>query len=349
MSMVTEYAYLNARVSALAARLLPESRFHDLLNQELGRQRTGVSELDDLLNDPNVDPVFIEHAWFMHIVDDFKVLSRPLKGAAHDLLMYWFHKCEVNNVKIIVRGKLGGLETNAIAAQLIDLGALATLNTDRLLRSEDVNELLRQLENTPYSTIARQSRRMFEQHQNLHSLDAAIDRHYLLGFEARVNALNSTQRKYMQPLASIMMDRFNLLWLLRYRLAYGLSPAETYYLLVPTSYKINRALLRQLVEFDKLEQVINALPEPYHTLLANVDSTFEVEYRLSAELLRVANYTLRWHSFTLAKAFAYVLLREVEMRRVLAIAKGKRLKLDDTAIFKAANPIDTISTTTLMT
>ena len=35
-----------------------------------------------------------------------------------------------------------------------------------------------------------------------------------------------------------MVDRVNLVWLLRYRFAYNLSPAQAYYLLIPASHRL---------------------------------------------------------------------------------------------------------------
>jgi len=343
MNTVTEYAYLNARVSAMAEKLLPEEKLIELLNQPLGQQHIDRdTELDDLLNDEKVDPSLIEKAWFMYLVADFRVLVRSLSGAAREFITYWFRKCEITNLKTIVRGKVSGLSPEAISKQLIDLGELATLPIEQLLRTEDVSELLRHLDSTHFSTIARQSRRVFEQEHQLHALDAAIDRHYLLGFEQRIQALDSTQRKHVTPLMGMLMDRFNLLWLLRYRFSYQLSPAETYYLLIPASYtSINRTLLQKLVELNNLEEIIALLPEHLHTVIGDVEDTYSVEHKLNTELMQVAQYTLRWRSFTIAKAMAFVLLRELEMRRVLAIIKGKRLGLKSGVILGAADAYST--------
>ncbi len=340
--MITEYAYLNARVSAMAEKLLSEEKLIELLNQPLGQQHVNNIELNDLLNDEKIELSLIEQAWFMDLVTDFKVIVRSLSGAAREFITYWFRKCEITNLKTIVRGKASGLSAEEISRQLIDLGELASLPIEQLLRTEDVSELLRQLDNTHFSTIARQSRRVFEQDHQLHALDAAIDRHYLLGFESRIKSLDSAQGKYVIPLMGILMDRFNLLWLLRYRFSYQLSPAETYYLLIPASYtKINRTLLQKLVELNTIEEITASLPDHLHSLVQGEENTYSIEHKLNAELMQVARYTLRWHSFTIAKAMAFVLLRELEMRRVLAIIKGKRLGLKSGVIMSAADAYST--------
>ena len=317
---MNNYAYLNARVSIFAGRLLSEK---DLTNPS-----------DDLLNNPAV-----EQACLIRMLADFKVLVRPLSGIARDLLMYWFQKNDIANLKTIVRGKIAGLEANAISAQLLELGTLSALPIKQLLHTEDIGELLRHLENSHYGNIARQARRVFEKEHQLYSLDAAIDRHYLLGFVQKVRALDTKQRQYLSPLVGILMDRFNLLWLLRYRFAYNLSSAETYYLLVPTPYLLNRTRLQHLVELNTLQEVLEYLPKPLYNLLIDADTAFAVDKRLTMETRRVALMILKLQNFTLAKAFAYVLLREMEMRRAMAIIKGKRLNLNKDIISSAAEAL----------
>jgi len=334
---MNNYAYLNARVSILASYLLSETRLIALLNQPLGSFKEDLgNDLEDLFTEKTVDHNLIEQAWLMKMLADFQVLVRPLAGPARELLMYWFHKGDIANLKTIVRGKIAGLSADEISAQLLELGALTALPLEQLLRTEDVSELLRRLEPSRYGTLARAARRVFEKDHQLYSLDAAIDRHYLLGFVQRVKALDTLQRQHLAPLIGMFMDRYNLLWLLRYRFAYHLSAAETYYLLVPTSYRLNRSRLQQLVEFNSLPEVIAHLPEPLKNLLDETESTFTVDQQLTKETRRIAQSTLSLHSFTLAKAFAYILLREMEMRRVMAILKGKRLNLNKKLISVAA-------------
>ena len=337
MSHFTRYAYLNARVAVLATRLLPESQLYDLFHATAGQVQGNLRSLDDWLNDDSLDFNLLEQAWFLKMMDDFKVLIRPLSATDRELLLYWLRKTELANLKTILRGKFAGLSADSIASQLLELGKLASLPLEQLLNTEDVSELLRHLESSPYGTIARQSRRVFEERHDLHALDSAIDRHYLLGLVAKLKTLEPSARKALLPLVSAWVDQFNLLWLLRYRFSYRLSAAETFYLLIPTSYSLNREVLLRLVELNSLEEVLAQLPEALHRLLADADSVFSVEQRLLENLKQVAEHTLHWENFSIAKALAYFFLRELEMCRVLAIVKGKRLKLPHDAIAAAAH------------
>jgi V/A-type H+/Na+-transporting ATPase subunit C len=338
MSQLTEYAYINARVSARAENLLSEDKLLELFHQPLGQQHLPHADLQEMINDENISLMVIEKLWLVYLMQEFAILSRGLSGAADELLRYWLRKYEVHNLKLIVRGKIQNLPADNIANQLIDLGKLSTLPVKELLQSEDVNELLRQLAAGYYSNIARKSRQVFEQQHQSYALDAAIDRYYLLGLEGRINALDSQQRQRITPLISLLMDWFNLLWLLRYRFAYQLSAAESYYLLVPSKYaSIDRSLLYKLVELNSIEEVIADLPTKLQVLLAEADNIYAVEQKLNHALINLAHQVLRWEHFTVAKVMAFVLLRETEMRRVLAIVKGKRLGLKANTVLGAAD------------
>ncbi len=316
MSMITEYAYLNARVSALTPRLISHEKLKELLQQPLGQLHIDSSNLDEIINDPHLDLARIEQLWFNHLINEFSVLIRPLVGKAREFLLYWLH-----------RGKLTGLSAESISKQMNSLGNLASLPFEQLIRAEDVNELLRQLDNTPYITLARQARRAFEQQQQLYALDAAIDRYYLQGLTQRMEALPAVQQEYLLPLLVLLLNKFNLLWLLRYRFTYNLSVAETYYLLIPSNYGISRHQLQNLAELSNLADVVSQLPESIRLLIGDASTIFEIEQQLNRAIERCTTMILRRQNFTLAKAFAYILLRELEMRRVLAIIKGKQLQL----------------------
>jgi len=334
---MNHYAYLNGRVSVLSSRLFSAQHFEQLLEQPLEQvtilPQSEEYNFNELLT--KTDTAVIEKAWLMHMLTDFQVLIRSLSGIERDILMYWFQKCDIANLKTIVRGKMAGLNTEAIKEQLLALEPLTTLPLEQLLTTEDISELLRQLEGSPFGHIAQQARRVFEKEHQLYSLDAVIDRQYLLGLVQRVRALRISQRRLLLPLMRIFIDRYNLLWLLRYRFVYQLSAAETYYLLIPTAYKLNRQRLQQLVEFNSFAEVLAQLPEPYASLLAESEDIFTVDQHMLTEVTRVAEYTLKYHVFTFARIFAYVLLRELEMRRVMAIIKGKRLGLKTELIAKA--------------
>jgi V/A-type H+-transporting ATPase subunit C len=129
-----------------------------------------------------------------------------------------------------------------------------------------------------------------------------------------------------------LMDQVNLVWLLRYRFAYHFPPAEAYYLLVPYGRHLGSQRLRELARLEGLEELISQLPEPLAEVLAGASSTTDVERRLEAETVRETEIILYQSVFELARALAYLMLREQQLIRIYGILKGRHLRLDSELI-----------------
>jgi len=264
------------------------------------------------------------------------VLSRSTHGEARQLLIYWIRRFELANLKTLLRGKVAGRPAAKIREELVQLGSFATLPLDRLLATEDVPELLRQLENSPYHSIVSQARLAFEAQQELFVLDATLDQRYFSVLSQLLKAFSGDERRWLDRLVGTYIDHLNLVWMLRYRFAYGLPPAQAYYLLASGGHRIVARDWLELVELQSQAAVIAALPEALAKRLSGALTISEVNRRLDAENQRVAEHVLHHGIFTLARALAYLLLRELQMQQLLAVLKGQQMKLSAELIRFAA-------------
>lgn len=330
------YAYLNTRVSLFVGRLLPRERLDALMVQP-SVELPDAGDISAFFDPDGPDPARLEQTLLMHIRNDFQVLARPVRPKERALLTYGFLWFELMNLKAIIRGKLSGLPEKTVREQILDLGAFATLPVDELLRAEDAAEMLRRLEATVYSDIARQARRIYEERKDLFAVDAAIDRRYFAQLLSRVRNLGGSEQSAAEDLVGRVLDRFNLAWLLRYRFAYNLLPAESYYLLPPAGRLLSAERLQVLAQLGSLEEVVEALPTELKERLAGVTSISEADNRLDQMMLDAAAKALEDARRPVARAFAYLVAREGEMRRLIAIVKGRRLGLPTDLVRFAAN------------
>lgn len=335
---IASYAYLHARVSAMARRLLDGPTLHRLIQLPSGQEGDWFvqTELTGFRREEGGDiRASLEQRMISLLLADFVVLVRALSGAPRDFLIYWAHRFELSNLKAIMRGKLAGQTPATIRDQLVNMGPFASLPTDDLLRTEDIAELLRRLEGTPYSDIARQARIIYEERHDVFALDAAVDRRYYAGLAKRARTVERHEDGDLRRLMGSIIDRTNLLWLLRYRFAYALAPAEAYYLLIPAGYRLSGRDLLALSQLGSLEEVLQNLPEPFRHLLASAHNTTDVSVVLEQEMARTAQSVLGHAAFSLARVFAYLVLRETDLRQVRGIIRGRHLKLSPDLIRRA--------------
>lgn len=342
MGAAAKYAYLHSRVSTMSTRLLSDAYLQTLI-ESAPAQENDIFQASALIglspDEPTAPPYTLEQRLVTLLLADFLILTRSLSGAAREFFVYWAYRFELSNLKAILRGKMTGQPAASIRDQLVDMGPFSRLPIDELLLTEDVTELLRRLETTPFADIARQARRIFEEHHEPFALDAALDRRYFAGLSKRARDIESGEARLLRPLVGSIIDRLNLQWLLRYRFAYDLPPAETYYLLIPANYLLSRQQLAALSQLGSLEEALRHLPPPFAALLEGATTISEVARILERESWRLARSTLRHTAFNLARTYAYLLLREKDLRQMRAILKGRRLKMGPDLIRQAVGTL----------
>lgn len=330
-----QYAYLHTRVSLYAGQLLGLDRLNALIDNPLDRP------LDADQSAPDAAPPDAAASQYVGDLDqnnvtlllkELAVLIRPLSGAPRELLGYWAHRFELGNLKTIIRGKMAGQPQQAIEEQLLDMGVFTSLPIDQLLQSDTAAELLRRLEQTPYAEIARQARHLLEHGEALFALDAALDRRYFAGLARRGSGIGNASGQLLRAIIGSIIDRVNLVWLLRYRFAYNLPPAQAYYLLIPASQRMTAQRLQQLAQCATFDDAIASLPPPFDKLLAGARNNTEVTLKLERETWRIAGNALSHSTFNVARAFAYLMLRERDLRRLRAVVRGRNMRMDATTI-----------------
>lgn len=330
------FAYFDARVSLYARQLLDVHQLDRFIDQpENGARDSGFRP-----DEPTQYSGELDQSNVTILLSELAVLIRPLSGAARELLNYWAHRFELGNLKTIIRGKMAGQPRPLIEGQLQDMGAFTSLPVDDLLRSDTPAELLRRLEQTPYAEIASQARHLLEQGEALFALDAALDRRYFAGLARRSRSTDSGPAHPLRAIIGCMIDRVNLVWLLRYRFAYNLSPAQAYYLLIPASHRLLPQQMQQLAQRATFDDAISSLPHPFDMILEGVRNATEATLRMEKENWRIADAILRHSNFNVARALAYMMLRERDLRRLRAIACGRSMQMGGDSIRAALGIVD---------
>jgi V/A-type H+-transporting ATPase subunit C len=328
-------AYAATRLDILADRLLPLDILKGMIHQDPDHI---IQTLQPLIPDYQSDMPLaaFRHLINQHMYLDFQTLLRPYHGNKRRFLKHGVRWFELVNLKVMIRGKFTGVAESELLDQLIDLGEYADLPVRQLLETDDPFEMLRRLEQTAYGDIVRQARRVFEeQGHDLFSLDAAIDRSFFIELVSRARFVGLPDQDGLRQLLGVLMDRFNLMWLLRYRFSYGLSPGKSYYLLTASGRLLKSPELMQLAKLGSLGEFIEALPPQLKQLLSGVHDSYQVEQLMELHSLSAARRSLGHQERPITRLFAYLLLREAQTRYLQAILKGKELGFAENLIERA--------------
>ena len=329
--------YLKTRASVMSGQLLDESDIAALLQASVAKleQQFGLQGLSEQRLGEMVQTRLVERGLITTLMNELSILLRPLNGSARNSLIYWSRKFELYNLKALIRGKLNNQPYDEIRESLHLLPPLISLPHEQLLRTENVPELLRQLEQTPYREIARQARQVYEEKNEPFSLDATIDHSYYTGLMKHARSCDGTDQPALAKLIGTLIDRQNLPWLLRYRFNYQLSPTETYYLMIGSGRHIQSDLLKRLVNTQDLQHALEILPTLPGCDLAEKRDIMQVELAMSGLLVQACRSCLQFSHSAVARSLAYLMLRELDLKRVFAIIQGRVMNLDETLIHQA--------------
>ncbi|MDQ1315507.1 MAG: hypothetical protein QG662_1616 [Pseudomonadota bacterium] len=333
-------AYLNTRVSLFSGRIWQDEELDALVGEPddavaSALNRRGLRQLAahyDSLAAPRQDSRSLEQRIIAQILDETRILIRPLSGHARNFLTFWTARFEISNVKTLLRSKMMDERPAVALSRLTPMGAFGRLDDQALAHAEDVGELLRRLEAGPYAGIVHPARLAFEQSHDPFTLDAALDHGYYEGLILRARPLEKSLGSAFHGLMAGLIDRINLVWLLRYRFNYKLPPAQVYYLLLGSRYGLPGARLRELAALGSPAAVLAALPHEWRMRLAGATDIPAVFSRMEHLAAGQAARILRSGAPDIARAFAYLLLRERDLRAIRAILRGRHLGLPDADI-----------------
>jgi V/A-type H+-transporting ATPase subunit C len=332
MTITSDQAYLNTRVSVLSTRLLDREQVTALRQLTLGElaERYGLEALLEDQLGARAKSRAVEQALIQTLLAELTILVRPMAAAERALLISWGRQYALANLKTLIRGKLYDLDRKEIRENLYDLPANVRLpHRDSLFQAENVLELLRQLEGGPYSLIARQAREIFEQERESFAVEATVDQRYYAAMVRQVLQFHDDNLRPLQHLVGAVLDRVDLLWLLRFRFSYQLSPSETFYQLVPSFRLLHRERLLELVNLETFELVLESLPAPLDQDLAGSMNLIDVQKRMNIYLCEQALRILRHGRSGVARAMAYLILREMDMSLLFSLIQGRLLELPD--------------------
>lgn len=325
----SDQAYLQTRVTAMSVRLLDAPALASLAQLDLQAlaERLQLEPILDEQLPPRTKARAVEQTLLQRLLADLAVLTRPMAAAERGLLLAWARKYALFNLKTLIRGKLHELDQAHIRENLYELPARVRLPHQELYRAENVLELLRVLERGPLRVIARQARESYEQHRDPFVLEAAVDQRYYAELARQGMQLRGSEAPAIQHLVGTVLDRINVLWLLRFRFAFGFSPSEAFYQLVPSKRLLHRDRLLSLANIDGFDEVLAAMPAPLDSVLAGSPSIIEVQRRVGAMLIDECHRTLKRGRSGVARALAYLILREHDLHRLYALIQGRLLGL----------------------
>lgn len=337
----------------LKGRLLGKAQLEGFLGATDTRAITSAlshTVYGEHLRDP-MDLPRIEHGLKQDLAVSYMKILTFLKGKSGRFLEALLGKFELLNVKSIIRWFAGrdARAPGSVEPFIFSLGKYHTIPIEEALKADDLESCIALMRNTPF---ARPLEIGYQQYVaagqapgpaptgKLFPLELALDLDYYERLWQALDALGPLDKHNAGRLLGIQHDITNLVWILRFKEYYDLSPEQIFQYIIPHGWKIYGDIFWKLVADSNVIGAIVALQvSPYDDLLRSVAQVnrkgehevrpyvLGIEVRLLRYLYRQSLETFMKFPLQAALLVAFFILKEMEIRDIITILSGRHLGL----------------------
>ena len=337
------YPYTYVRSTAMKALLIKKEDYPKLM-------KMGLNEITKFLQDSvykkEINELAAEHsgidllemALSRNMAASFDKLRKISPEELNLLINEYVKRKDIEDIKTILRGKFTGLAVEKIKKSLIGAG---TLSLDFLfkLAEMDIEEVLNNLKIIELIYLEK-AYKEFEEKKSLAALENALDQFYysnVLEFTRRLPSEGKLFREFLEKEIEIL-NIINLIRLKREKLD---KKEIQKYLFFRKEPGKNKKIIR-LLDIDDLNVLMKVLEkEEYGEIIKKglggyekSGSLIELEIGLYKYLLKKSILLIHQHPLSINAILGYIFAKEIEVRNLRIIIKGKQLGLDEDFIEK---------------
>ncbi|MFQ5918889.1 MAG: ATP synthase A1 subunit C [Thermoplasmata archaeon] len=328
------YPYVTARVKAKKSLLLPAETYERLLQMGIPAIARFLGEgqyHDEMLSlGARYDGVdLVEMATRDNLATVFTQIIGFSEGPLRDMIGHYLDRWDVWNVKTILRGKFYGAAEEEILEDAIAAGSLGLAFLERLVALETIEEVVEELEDTPYLPAVLGLTASPDEVTTLAPYEDLLDRLYYVHLLDAIPP-SSEPTTLFHNFVRLEIDVVNLKTLLRILGVEGLQPHQ---LFIPRGRHLRRSGLREMAQMDLLAVLQRLRDTPYHETLAPhlQEEGGDLARGIRAMekwLLSQASTGANLHPLSILPVLDYVISKTREVENIRIIARGKESGLD---------------------
>ena len=301
------------------AKFLQESHYRKEIN-ELVTHYSGADLLELALN--------------RNLAESFKKLMKISSYEIGLLIKEYAKRKDIEDIKTILRGKFTNTEEKLILNSITAAGTLSYEFLVSLLKKESIEDILRNNGLVDFSMFKSSSKESKEKN-SLVSIENALDRHYytrLIQFSKILPKEGALFRDFLLKEVEIL----NILTLFRLKKAkFDKEIIKDF--IIPIGNKAKDSKMIDLASIEDSEQLSKALIETeYKNLIVKgieefkkSNSLINLEIEFYKYLLRQSVLFMHQHPLSIDVILGYMFAKDIEVRNLKIIIKGKQLGLSE--------------------
>lgn len=302
-----------ASVNAIASYLKQTPSYSHFLN--------GIIEAD-------IHRDQLERLIYFSLTDDYIDLYNFAGSGNRRFLEIFLIKHEIQFLKSCLYGVLNNTDVNPSYIFNEEFSQEHySFNVRLLMESTTIDELKKNLLGTPYYKI-------FDKFSgNVFEIESKLDRYYFDIIEETIKGLsNKTDKEAAFDLFGSEADLLNILWLYRAKVIYEIPNDEIYDFIIPFGNKLTKKKLNEFIASKDANSFTDLVVKSrYGKLFTSFEKNTDI---IIFKYMYAVNKTLTLKfPYAAPGIFAYLYIKEIEIRNITTIIEGVRYGLNPEVIY----------------
>ena len=333
------YPYTYVRVAVMRTLLIKKEEYPRLIKMKLDEiarfleETNYKAEIDELAAKYS-GAELLEHALNKNLVNTFIKLRRISPENLNLLINAYLKRNDILNIKTILRGKYIGAAEQEIEPLLLPIGTLSYDYLISLMKQATAEDVLKNLKIIFFDEL-EEAFEIYKKEGMLTAIEAALDRIYysgLLQFTKRLPGQENLFREFLKS----EIEMLNILTLLRLKMENMGSKEIIRYLFFSGRHEEDERLMKLLdaKELDEISKLVEkraygSIIKEGLKVLKERGTLTDLEIGFYKFLLRKSILLQHQHPLSIDVILGYMFAKEIEVRNLKTIIKGKQLNMDE--------------------
>lgn len=338
------YPYTYVRAQVMRSLLIKKEDYHKLLKMSLNgiikflQESVYKDEINKLAGDYS-GVELIELALNENLVNSFNKLRKISPDVLKEIVDIYSKRWDIENIKLVLRAKYTKADKNTVIKYVQAAGTLEQDFFVELFEMGSIEEILKNIKIVPFNHL-KDAFDKFQKENTLISIETALDKYYYEEVLRFAKDLPDDGKMFRETLKTEIEIK-NIMTLLQlYREKMDKVQIKEH--MVSVGARVQDSGITHLAEAGSLDELFERLEKTrYGSLLKEgieklkkENTLIDIEIALYNHLLKKSILMLHQYPIFIDAIPAYMLAKEIEIKNLTLLTKGKELGLEEDFIEK---------------
>ena len=333
MGSVVRFSAINSKIKAMIGKMLKEEQYLKLLKCKDFKSTIKVlkeeTNYGELLEGYELDKIHrgnLEIILDRHYISIYSKFINYFEGEYRKLIKALFLRWEIEDLKVIIRGKYLERSKEEIENKLIGRSSLNTISYDYLLALKSVEEVVEGLKGSIYYKSLKNLAKDASE-RGLFRIETELDFVYFNSVRRELKHLDNENKEVGYSIIGLEADLLNLGWIYRGKTFYNIPPEELFNYTIYNGYKLSKDKIRKLCYVNNMVDFHSEIKKTPYAHIYEKDDSNVIEKRQREFEKKYFEKFLRENKTNISIVMSYLMIYRIEMKDIISIIEQKRYSI----------------------